>query len=78
MRKLLKFVLMSALILFVGLPLAFVAFVFLMATLGVVVGIGGAVVGLMLTVLKFALLIALPLLLVWWVATRMFSRERSY
>jgi hypothetical protein len=78
MRKLIKFVVVSALILFVGLPLAFVVFVFSMAALGVAIGIGGAIIGLMLTVLKFALMIALPLLLVWWVATRFLSRERTY
>jgi hypothetical protein len=78
MRKFVKFVAVSALILFVGLPLAFVVFVFGMAALGVAIGIGGAIIGLMLTVLKFALMIILPLLLLWWVATRLFARERTY
>ncbi len=73
MRKMIKFALVSALILFVGLPLALVAFVFGMAALGVVIGIGGAVLGLMLMVLKGALMIALPIMLLWWVVTRMRS-----
>jgi uncharacterized membrane protein (DUF485 family) len=78
MRKFAKFVVVSALILFVGLPLAFVVFVFGMAALGVAIGIGGAILGLVLTILKFALMIILPLLLLWWVATRLFARERTY
>lgn len=78
MRKLLKFLAISALVLFVGVPLAFVAFVALMALLGVAVGIGGAILGLVLTVLKFALMIAIPLALLYWVASRMLSRERAY
>lgn len=77
MRKLLKFLLVSALILFVGLPLAFVAFVFLSAALGIAVGIGGAILALVVTVLKFGLLIILPILLLWWIATRMLSRQRT-
>jgi hypothetical protein len=78
MRKFAKFVLVSALILFVGIPLAFVVFVFGMAALGVAIGIGGAILGLVLTILKFALMIIIPLLLLWWVATRLLSRERTY
>lgn len=78
MRKFLKFVALSALILFVGVPLAFVVFVFGMAALGVAIGIGGAILGLMLSVLKFALIIVVPLVLLWWVATRLFARDRTY
>jgi hypothetical protein len=77
MRHLLKLVLVSALILFVGLPAAFLLFVFAMAALGVALGIGAAIVGLMLAALKIALMVALPVLLVWWLARRLL-RERAY
>jgi energy-coupling factor transporter transmembrane protein EcfT len=77
MRKLIKFLLVAALILFIGVPLSIVALVFLLGALGVVVGIGGAIIGLVLTVLKFALMIVLPVLLLWWIASRMLSRERT-
>jgi hypothetical protein len=77
MRKLIKFLLVAALILFIGVPLSIVALVFLLGALGVVVGIGGAIIGLVLTVLKFALMIALPVLVLWWIASRMLSRERT-
>ena len=46
MRKTLKFVLFSALILFVGLPVAFVLVVAGMAIFGVVVGVGFGILGL--------------------------------
>jgi hypothetical protein len=78
MRKFIKFVAVSALILFVGLPLAIVVFVFGMAALGVAIGIGGAILGLVFTILKIALMIIVPLLLLWWVATRLLARERTY
>ena len=78
MRKLLKFMLVSALILFIGLPAAFLVFVFGMAALGVVLGIGGAIVGMMLMVLKFALMIILPIAIIWWVAKKMFAPQRTY
>jgi hypothetical protein len=78
MRKLIKFLVVAALVLFLGVPLTVVALVFVFGALGVVVGIGGAIIGLMFTVLKFALMLALPVLLLWWIATRMLSRERSY
>lgn len=78
MRKLIKFLLVSALVLFVGVPAVLLLFVFGMAALGVAIGIGGAILGLIFTVLKFALFIILPFLLLWWVATRVFCRERTY
>jgi hypothetical protein len=78
MRKLIKFVLVSAVVLFVGVPLAFMAFVAAMAMFGVALGIGGAIVGLVLAVLKFALMIVLPIMLVWWLITRMTARQRTY
>lgn len=76
--RVIKFVVVSALILFVGLPLALVAFVLCMAALGVAIGIGSAILGVMLMVLKLALMILIPLLILWWVATRLLSRERTY
>ena len=78
MRKLLKLVLVSALVLCVGVPALFLAFVFGMAALGIVIGVGGAIVGLMLAALKFALMIVLPIALIWWVAKRLLAPQRTY
>lgn len=82
MRKMLKFVLYSALILFVGVPLAFALFVLAMSLFGVVVGVGfgiiGLIVGLIVTALKFALMVILPIALLVWVAKRLFAPERTY
>ena len=52
--------------------------VVLLGALGIAVGIGGAVLGLLFTIIKLALMIVLPILLLWWIATRMFSRQRTY
>ena len=78
MRKTLKVVFYSALILFVGVPLAFALFVAAMAMFGVVVGIGFGIIGLVLTVLKFALMVILPIALLVWVAKRLVAPERTY
>ena len=78
MRKFLKFALVSALILFVGVPVAFVCFVLLMTMLGVAVGIGTAILGLAFTVIKFALMIILPIALLVWVGKRLLAPERTY
>jgi uncharacterized membrane protein YhiD involved in acid resistance len=78
MRKFLKFVVVFSLICFVGLPAAFILFVMGMAAFGVVIGIGAWIIGMMLTVLKFALIVLLPLMLLCWVAKRLLSPERSY
>lgn len=78
MRKFIKFVLVSALVLFVGVPVAFLIFVLGMAALGVTLGIAGAIVGLMLAALKIALMIILPIALIWWVAKRLMAPERTY
>ena len=78
MRKTLKVLLYSALILFVGLPVAFALFVAAMAMFGVVVGIGFSILGLVLTALKFALMVVLPLALLVWVAKRLLAPERTY
>jgi hypothetical protein len=78
MRKTLKLVIYSALILFVGLPVAFVLFVAAMAVFGVVVGVGFGILGLILTALKFALMVILPLALLVWVAKRLLAPDRSY
>jgi energy-coupling factor transporter transmembrane protein EcfT len=78
MRKFLKFVLLSALVLFVGVPVAFVLFVMVMAMFGVAIGIGSAILGLIWTVLKVALMIILPIVLLVWVAKRLLSPERTY
>ena len=78
MRKTLKVLFYSALILFVGLPVAFALFVAAMAMFGVVVGIGFSILGLVLTALKFALMVVLPLALLVWVAKRLLAPERTY
>jgi hypothetical protein len=78
MRKFLKFALVSALVLFVGVPVAFVCFVLLMTMLGVAVGIGSALLGLAFTIIKFALMIILPIALLVWVGKRLLAPERTY
>lgn len=78
MRKLIRFLVVSALVLFVGIPLAFAAMVLGLTALGIAAGIGGAILGLLFTVVKVALMVILPVALLWWLATRMFSRERSW
>jgi hypothetical protein len=78
MRKTLKIILYSALILFVGLPVAFVLFVAGMSIFGVVVGVGFGILGLLLTALKFALMVVLPIALLVWVAKRLLSPDRTY
>jgi len=78
MRKFIKFVVVSALVLFVGVPVAFLVFVLGMAALGVTLGIAGAIIGLMLAALKIALMIILPIAIVWWVAKRLMAPERTY
>ena len=78
MRKTLKIILYSALILFVGLPVAFVLFVAAMAVFGVVVGVGFSILALILKVLKIVLLVVLPLVLLVWVAKRLMAPDRTY
>lgn len=78
MRKTLKFIFYSALILFVGLPVAFVLFVAAMSIFGVVVGVGFGILGLILSALKFALMVALPIVLLVWVAKRLMAPDRTY
>jgi hypothetical protein len=78
MRKFVKFLLVSALVLFIGVPLAFVCFVLLMTMLGVAVGIGSALLGLAFTIIKFALMIILPIALLVWVGKKLLSPERTY
>jgi hypothetical protein len=78
MRKTLKVLLYSALLLFVGLPVAFVLFVAAMSIFGVVVGVGFGILGLIVTALKFALMIVLPIALLVWVAKRLLAPNRTY
>ena len=78
MRKTLKLILYSALILFVGLPVAFVLMVAAMSIFGVVVGVGFGLIGLLVTVLKFALMVILPIALLVWVAKRLMAPDRTY
>ena len=78
MRKFLKVLLISALVLFIGVPVAFVLFVMVMAMFGVAIGIGSAILGMLFTVVKFALMIFLPIALLVWVAKRLLAPERTY
>jgi hypothetical protein len=78
MRKTLKLILYSALILFVGLPAAFVLMVAAMSIFGVVVGVGFGILGLLITALKFALMVILPIALLVWVAKRFMAADRTY
>jgi len=78
MRKTLKLILYSALILFVGLPAAFVLMVAAMSIFGVVVGVGFGILGLLITALKFALMVILPIALLVWVAKRIMAPDRTY
>ncbi len=72
----LKLLLIGTPLLFVGVPLAFILFVLAMAAFGVVFGIGMAIV-VLLTVVKFALLIIIPIMLVSWLIRRSTERERT-
>lgn len=78
MRKFLKFALIAALLLFVGMPVAFVLFVMVMAMFGVAVGIGSAILGVLFSVIKFALMVILPIALLVWVGKRLLAPERTY
>jgi len=78
MRQTLKLIFYSALILFVGLPAAFVLFVAGMSIFGVVVGVGFGILGLVITALKFALMVILPIALLVWVAKRFMAPDRTY
>ena len=78
MRNTLKFLFYSALILFVGVPVAFVGFVLAMSVFGVVIGVGLGIVGMIITALKFALMVILPIALLVWVAKRLLAPERTY
>jgi len=78
MRKTLKLILYSGLILFVGLPVAFVLLVAAMSIFGVVIGVGFGILGLILTALKFALMVVLPIALLVWVAKRLLTPDRTY
>ena len=74
----LKFLLLSALFVFVGIPCLFVLFVMGMAMFGVVFGLGMAVVGIMLAVIKMALMIILPIALVVWLFKRATAPDRVH
>lgn len=74
----LRFVLLSALFIFVGLPCLFVLFVMGMAAFGVVFGLGMAVVGMLLAVVKMALFVIVPIAILVWLFNRMTRSERVH
>jgi hypothetical protein len=76
--RVLKLMFWAVLIVCVGLPAAFLLFVFTMAALGVAIGIGAAIVGMVLMVLKAALLIIVPVAVIYWIAKRLMAPERTY
>lgn len=74
----LRFILLSALFIFVGLPCLFVLFVMGMAAFGVVFGLGMAVVGMLLAVVKMALFVIVPIAILAWLFSRMTRSERVH
>ncbi len=78
MRKFLKFALLSALIVFVGLPVALALCVAVLAMFGIAIGIGSAILGLIMAAIKIALMIILPIAIIWFVAKKLLEPERTY
>lgn len=74
----LRFLVLAALFVCVGLPLLFVLFVMGMATFGVVFGLGMALVGGLLSLVKIALMVILPIALVIWLFNRSTERHRVH
>jgi hypothetical protein len=74
----LRFLLLSALFLFVGVPCLFVLFVAGMAMFGVVFGLGMAMVGMLLAVIKIALMVIVPVAIVMWLIKRAAAPDRVH
>ena len=74
--RIVKFLLWSVFILCVGLPVVFLLFVLGMAAFGIVFGVLTALVGMMVAVLKIALMVILPIALLVWIFNRVTARER--
>jgi hypothetical protein len=74
--RIVKFLLWSVFILCVGLPAVFLLFVLGMAAFGIVFGVLTALVGMMVAVLKIALMVILPIALLVWIFNRVTARER--
>jgi len=74
--RIVKFLLWSVFILCVGLPAVFLLFVLGMAAFGIVFGVLTALVGMMIAVLKIALMVILPIALLVWIFNRVTARER--
>jgi hypothetical protein len=49
-----------------------------MSLFGVVLGVGLGIAGLILTAIKFALMVILPIALLVWLAKRLLAPERTY
>ncbi len=75
--RLLRFLLLSALFIFVGIPCLFLLFIFGLSMFGVVLGIGGAMIGIMLAIAKIALIIILPIALLVWLFRLFFGAARG-
>ena len=74
----LRFLILSALFICVGLPLLFVLFVMGMATFGIVFGLGMAAVGMLLGLVKIALMVIVPIAIVAWLFNLMTHRDRAH
>ncbi|MEP6620180.1 MAG: hypothetical protein ABJE47_12735 [bacterium] len=74
----LRFLMLSALFVFVGLPLLCVLFVLGMTMFGVVFGLGMAMIGIMLAVVKVALMVIIPVALCVWLFNRMSESSRVH
>jgi hypothetical protein len=70
----LRFLLLSALVVFVGLPCLFLLLVLGLSMFGVVFGIGAAIIGIMLAVIKLALIVIIPVALLVWLFRMFFGR----
>ncbi len=70
----LRFLLLSALFIFVGIPCLFVLFILALSMFGVVFGIGAAIMGAMFMVLKLALIVIIPLAVIVFVMRALFGR----
>ncbi len=71
----LRFLLLSALFVFVGLPCLFLLLVLGLSMFGVAIGIGAAIIGIMLAVIKLALIVIIPVALLVWLFRMCFGRS---
>ena len=73
----LRFLLLSALFLFVGIPCLFVLLVLGLSMFGVVFGLGMAAVGILLAVIKISLIVIIPVAVMVWLFRLFFGAAKS-